>query len=70
MEFSTVVELNGKTATGLEVPADVVAALASGKKPRVTVTIGPHTYRSTIAVYDGRRSRRGRPGRRDRRAGQ
>ncbi|WP_394619694.1 YdeI/OmpD-associated family protein [Lentzea sp. JNUCC 0626] len=51
--FSTPVELNGKTATGLRVPAAVVEALGQGKKPRVLVTIGAHTYRSTVAVYDG-----------------
>ncbi|GLY50640.1 YdeI/OmpD-associated family protein [Lentzea sp. NBRC 102530] len=51
--FTTPVELNGKTATGLRVPADVVEALGQGKKPRVLVTIGPHTYRSTVAVHGG-----------------
>ncbi|MEU3645774.1 YdeI/OmpD-associated family protein [Lentzea sp. NPDC034063] len=51
--FTTLVELNGKTATGLRVPADVVEALGQGKKPRVAVTIGVHTYRSTVAVYGG-----------------
>lgn len=54
MRFRTTVELSGKTATGCEVPADVVTALGSGRKPRVTVTIGEHTYRSTVAVMDGR----------------
>jgi hypothetical protein len=51
--FTTLVELNGKTATGLRVPAAVVEALGQGKKPKVSVTIGPHTYRSTVAVYNG-----------------
>ncbi|MFC7481934.1 YdeI/OmpD-associated family protein [Luedemannella flava] len=54
MEFRSVVELGGKTATGIEVPADVVEALGAGKRPKVTVTIGSHTYRSTIAAYTGR----------------
>ncbi|HEU5483302.1 MAG TPA: YdeI/OmpD-associated family protein [Microlunatus sp.] len=49
--FRATIELHGKTATGFEVPAEVVSALASGKKPKVSVTIGPHTYRSTVAVY-------------------
>jgi hypothetical protein len=48
------VQLNGKTATGLEVPASVVEALGSGRKPRVSVTVGPHTYRSTVATMSGR----------------
>ncbi|MGW6443413.1 YdeI/OmpD-associated family protein [Lentzea sp. NPDC055074] len=51
--FTTRIELNGKTATGFRVPADVVEALGQGKKPKVSVTIGAHTYRSTVAVYDG-----------------
>ncbi|MGI5500035.1 YdeI/OmpD-associated family protein [Lentzea sp. CA-135723] len=51
--FTSLVELNGKTATGLRVPAAVVEALGQGKKPRVSVTIGAHTYRSTVAVMGG-----------------
>ncbi len=52
--FETSIELGGKTATGFEVPAAVVTALASGRKPRVAVSIGGHTYRSTVAVYGDR----------------
>ena len=48
------VELGGKTATGLEVPTEVVEALGAGKRPAVSVTIGGHTYRSTVAVMGGR----------------
>ncbi|UKD55589.1 YdeI/OmpD-associated family protein [Amycolatopsis sp. FU40] len=51
--FSTLVELNGKTATGFRVPAEVVEALGQGRRPKVRVTIGPYTYRSTVAVYSG-----------------
>ena len=47
-------ELGGKTATGMEVPASVVEELGAGKKPTVTVTVGGHTYRSTVAVMGGR----------------
>jgi len=49
MRFTTSVELGGQTATGLVVPDDVVEALGAGKRPPVTVTVGGHTYRSTIA---------------------
>jgi hypothetical protein len=49
MRFTTTVELGGQTATGLVVPDDVVDALGAGKRPPVTVTLGGHTYRSTIA---------------------
>ncbi|MDQ6419408.1 YdeI/OmpD-associated family protein [Paenibacillus sp. LHD-117] len=54
MKFRTVIELGGKTATGFEVPAEAVEALEQGKKPAVNVTIGGHTYRSTVAVYGGK----------------
>ncbi|AXB42484.1 YdeI/OmpD-associated family protein [Amycolatopsis albispora] len=54
MKFRTKIELEGKTATGFEVPAEVVEALGAGKRPAVTVTLGPHTYRSTVAVMGGR----------------
>lgn len=54
MKFEATVELGGKTATGIEVPAEVVTALGKGKRPPVTVTINGHTYRSTIAVMGGR----------------
>jgi hypothetical protein len=52
--FRAEVELGGKTATGLEVPAEVVDALDSGKQPKVSVTVGSHTYRSTVFSRDGR----------------
>jgi Bacteriocin-protection, YdeI or OmpD-Associated/Domain of unknown function (DUF1905) len=51
MEFHATIQLNGKTATGIPVPAEVVSALGKGKRPPVTVTIGGHTYRSTVAAY-------------------
>ena len=44
---------HGKTATGVEVPEDVVAALGSGKRPKVSVTIKGHTYRSSVAKMGG-----------------
>ena len=54
MRFSTTVELGGKTATGMEVPAEVVTALGAGRKPAVQVTVNGHTYRSTVATMGGR----------------
>jgi Bacteriocin-protection, YdeI or OmpD-Associated/Domain of unknown function (DUF1905) len=54
MKFRATVELGGKTATGIEVPEDVVAALGSGNRPPVTVTVGGHTYRTTVARMGGR----------------
>jgi antitoxin component of MazEF toxin-antitoxin module len=53
MRFRTTVELGGRTATGMRVPPEVVEGLGAGKKPAVQVTIGSHTYRSTIASRGG-----------------
>ena len=50
-KFRTVLRLEGKTATGIQVPEEVVKALGKTKKPPVRVTIGGHTYRSTVAAY-------------------
>ena len=54
MKFHATLELGGKTATGITVPPEVVDALGAGRRPAVRVTIGKHTYLSTIAVMDGR----------------
>lgn len=50
MMFRTTIRLEGKTATGIVVPPDVVEALGSGKKPAVNVEINGYKYRSSIAV--------------------
>lgn len=52
--FQTTLLLGGKTATGLEVPPDVVERLGAGKKPAVRVTLGGYSYRSTVAVLGGK----------------
>ena len=44
----------GKTATGIEVPAKVVESLASGKRPKVRVTLNGYTYRSSVAPMGGK----------------
>jgi len=54
VKFRATIELGGKTATGIEVPAEVVASLGTSKRPAVRVTIGGYTYRSTVAVMGGR----------------
>ncbi len=51
--FRTTLLSHGKTATGVKVPAEVMATLGSGKRPPVKVTINGHTYRSTIGVMGG-----------------
>lgn len=53
MKFRAIIQLGGKTATGIRVPDEVVEGLGSGKRPRVHVTINGHTYRSSIALMGG-----------------
>jgi hypothetical protein len=53
MKFRATLELGGKTATGFQVPAEVVAALGSSKRPPVRITINDYTYRNTVAVMGG-----------------
>ncbi|CAN5353979.1 hypothetical protein BH23ACT7_BH23ACT7_05260 [soil metagenome] len=53
MRFRATVQQSGKTATGIQVPEEVVEALGSGKRPAVKVTINGYTYRSTVAVMGG-----------------
>jgi hypothetical protein len=54
MKFRTKILAAGKTAAGIEVPAKVVAALGSSKRPPVRATINGFTYRSTVAVMGGK----------------
>jgi hypothetical protein len=54
MRFHTTLLQGDKTATGIEVPAEIVDALGAGKRPAVSVTIKGFTYRSSIAVLGGR----------------
>lgn len=54
MKFHGRIELNGKTATGIEVPAEVVTGLGAGKRPAVRATVNGFTYRSSVAPMGGR----------------
>jgi hypothetical protein len=54
MRFRTKILSAGKTAAGIEVPAKVVAALGTSKRPPVRATINGFTYRSTVAVMGGK----------------
>jgi bacteriocin resistance YdeI/OmpD-like protein/uncharacterized protein DUF1905 len=53
MKFTGELLLNGKTATGIRVPDEVVAELGAGKRPAVRVTLRDYTYRTTIAPMGG-----------------
>jgi hypothetical protein len=52
--FRTTILLGGKTATGIEVPEEVVAALGSSRRPAVRATIAGYSYRTSVASMRGR----------------
>jgi hypothetical protein len=54
MRFHAIIRLDGKTATGIEVPPDVLDGLGGGKRPKVTVTINGFSYPSTVGSMGGR----------------
>ena len=51
--FRTTLLQSGKTATGIEIPAEIVEGLNAGKVPPVVVTVNGYTYRGTVAVMGG-----------------
>ena len=42
-----------KTATGLRVPPEAIAALGARKNPPVIVTIGSYSYHTTVGIMGG-----------------
>ena len=52
--FRTTLQLHGKTATGIEIPPEIIASLGTSKKPAVLVTLNGYTYRNTVAVMGGK----------------
>ena len=54
VRFHTKILQAGKTATGIEIPDEVIARLGAGKRPPIRVTINGQTYRSTVAVMGGK----------------
>jgi Bacteriocin-protection, YdeI or OmpD-Associated/Domain of unknown function (DUF1905) len=53
MRFRTYVE-PPEPMRGLAVPAEVVESLGQGKRPRVTITINGHSWKSRVAIMRGR----------------
>ena len=54
MKFRTTLLKAGKTATGIQIPPEIMEKLGPGKRPPVRVTINGHTYLSTVAVMGGK----------------
>ena len=51
--FNAVIRGEGKTATGIPVPVEIVDALAGGKKPLVKASINGYTFRNSVMPYSG-----------------
>jgi len=54
VKFKTTIQQSDKTATGIQIPNDVIEALGAGKKPPVTLSVNGYSYRSTVATVDGK----------------
>src|SRR5260221_6984512 len=54
VKFHTTILQAGKTATGIEIPDEIIEKLGAGKRPPVRVTINGQTYRSTVAAIGGK----------------
>lgn len=52
--FHTTILQTGKNTTGIQVPEEIIEKLGAGKRPLVRVTINKYTYRSAVAVMDGK----------------
>lgn len=54
MRFTAVLELGGKTATGIEIPRDVIDSLNAGRRPALRATLNGYAFRTTVGVLGGR----------------
>jgi hypothetical protein len=51
--FTATLQLNGKTATGIVVPPEIIESLGGGRQPLVHAKLGAYAYRSRIGVRGG-----------------
>jgi bacteriocin resistance YdeI/OmpD-like protein/uncharacterized protein DUF1905 len=54
MKFRTTIKQGDKTATGIQIPDEVIEGLGAGRKPPVKMTVNGYSYRSTVATVDGK----------------
>jgi hypothetical protein len=54
MNFKAKLLQAGKTATGIEVPENVVLSFDAGKRIKVTATLNGYAYRTSVAPYQGK----------------
>ena len=48
---TTIQQAEDVNATGIRVPPEVIAALGTSKRPKVTVSLNGYTYRTTVAPF-------------------
>ena len=53
MRFRTTIVQGDRTATGIRVPDEVIAALGPGRRPPVRVTVNGYTHRTTVESMKG-----------------
>jgi len=53
LQIRAEITATGTNTTGIIVPPEVVEAMGAGKRPKVRVTIGDYSYRSSIASMGG-----------------
>jgi hypothetical protein len=53
MRFHATISRNGKNATGIRVPDEVMAALGPSRRPPIRVTVNGFTYLTTVGSVDG-----------------
>lgn len=51
---TTLNQAEGKNATGIIIPDNIIARLGHGKRPPVRITVNGYEYRSTVGVMGGR----------------
>jgi antitoxin component of MazEF toxin-antitoxin module len=50
--FTTTIEkAEDVNATGIRVPAEIIAEMGASKRPKVKITLNGYTYRSTVAPF-------------------
>ena len=53
MEFPATLNLDGKTATGIAVPPEIITALDAGKRPQMLLTVNGHAFSTTVGSMKG-----------------
>ncbi|WP_435068485.1 YdeI/OmpD-associated family protein [Amycolatopsis thermoflava] len=53
MKFRATLEQSKKTATGIEVPSDVLDGLNAGRRPKVRARLNGYEYRTSVGTMEG-----------------